>query len=141
MLEIAVQNRSGFRVDESAARAAIEHTLLAEGVRTGDVGVAFVEPAEMAALNARHRGREEPTDVLSFPIDGPAPLPAALPRQIGDVVVCPALAAAEGTALARLLVHGALHLLGYDHDADGGEMLAREAELEAEVMRVAAEPA
>jgi probable rRNA maturation factor len=93
----------------------------------------------MQALNAEHRGLDEVTDVLSFPLDGRDELPAGLERQLGDVVVCPAQArrqAAEaGVApldeVRTLVVHGLLHLLGHDHEADRGEMLAREQQLRA----------
>ena len=79
-----------------------------------------------AALNAEHRGLEEPTDVLSFPVDGSGPVagPASL-RELGDVVICP-----EHTAdLEEAVVHGVLHLTGMDHERDEGEMLALQAEL------------
>jgi probable rRNA maturation factor len=86
-------------------------------VEDGHLAVAFVDEAEIRRLNREHRGRDEATDVLSFPVD-PAPAPG--PRELGDVAVCP-----EHTAdLAEAVVHGVLHLCGYDHEADGGEMLA-----------------
>ena len=75
------------------------------------------------ALNRDHRGRDEPTDVLSFPVDENAP-PAG-PRELGDVVVCPE----HTTDLREAVVHGALHLAGMDHERDEGEMLALQAEL------------
>jgi probable rRNA maturation factor len=80
--------------------------------------VTFVAEEEMRRLNAEHRGRDAPTDVLSFPVDGAGP--AAGPRELGDVVVCPSQASDELEAV----VHGVLHLCGYDHETDGGEMLA-----------------
>ena len=71
----------------------------------------------MRRLNAGHRGKDEPTDVLSFPVDGTGP--AAGPRELGDVFICP-----EETAdLAEAVVHGVLHLCGYDHETDQGQML------------------
>ena len=73
---------------------------------------------EIRRLNREHRGRDAPTDVLSFPVDGAGP--AAGPRELGDVVICP-----EHTEdLVEAVVHGVLHLCGYDHETDGGEMLA-----------------
>jgi probable rRNA maturation factor len=84
----------------------------------GHVGIAYVGEDEMRRLNREHRGRDEPTDVLAFPVDGAGP--AAGPRELGDVVVCPQLAADP----AEVVVHGVLHLCGYDHETDGGEMLA-----------------
>ena len=93
------------------------------GVENGHVAVAFVGPAEIAALNAEHRGKQGPTDVLSFPVDGAAPV--AGERELGDVVICP-----EHTEdLAEAVVHGVLHLVGMDHEADDGEMLAVQAEV------------
>jgi probable rRNA maturation factor len=93
------------------------------GVEDGHVAVAFVGPAEIAALNAEHRGNRGPTDVLSFPVDGAAPV--AGERELGDVVICP-----QHTAdLAEAVVHGVLHLVGMDHETDDGEMLAVQAEV------------
>jgi probable rRNA maturation factor len=94
------------------------------GVADGHVAVAFVDPARIAELNAEHRGKEEPTDVLSFPVDE-AGDDVAGPRELGDVIICP-----EHTAdLREAIVHGALHLVGMDHETDEGEMLAVQAEI------------
>jgi len=93
------------------------------GVQAGHVAVAFVSAEEIAALNARHRGREGPTDVLSFPVDGDGPV--AGERELGDVVIC-----SEHTEdLTEAVVHGVLHLCGMDHETDDGEMLAVQAEV------------
>jgi probable rRNA maturation factor len=93
-------------------------------VHDGHLAITFVEEAQICELNGEHRGRPAPTDVLSFPIDGAAVLDGA-PRELGDVVICP-----EYTAdLCEAIVHGVLHLLGMDHETDGGEMLALQAEL------------
>ena len=73
---------------------------------------------EIRRLNREQRGRDEPTDVLSFPVDGAGP--AAGPRELGDVVVCPA----RSRDVVEVVVHGVLHLCGYDHETDAGEMLA-----------------
>jgi probable rRNA maturation factor len=76
-----------------------------------------VPAAEIRSLNRRHRGIDRATDVLSFPVD--AEPPRAGPRELGDVVICP-----EHTDdLTEAVVHGVLHLCGYDHEADRGEML------------------
>jgi probable rRNA maturation factor len=85
--------------------------------------VEFVEEERIRALNRDHRARDEPTDVLSFPVDGDGDAPGA--RELGDIVVCPARTA----DLREAIVHGALHLAGMDHEADDGEMLALQAEL------------
>jgi probable rRNA maturation factor len=137
-VRVEVENRSAHAVDEPAAAAAVADTLRAEGVTAGEVGVVLVEPGEMAALNAAHRGKDEPTDVLSFPLDGLDALPDGLPRQLGDVVVCPERAEADGTPIALLLVHGVLHLVGYDHEADNGDMIRRQNAIFEEVGPVAA---
>ncbi|MDQ3768170.1 MAG: rRNA maturation RNase YbeY [Actinomycetota bacterium] len=97
--------------------------LASAGVEDGHVAVGFVEPGEIAALNARHRAQEGPTDVLSFPVDGAAN--AVGPRELGDIVICPA----HTEDLREAVVHGALHLVGMDHEVDDGEMLAQQAEL------------
>jgi probable rRNA maturation factor len=141
MVEVEIENHSGWRVDEPAVAAAVRSALAAEGVQSGEVGVAFVDERRIAELNAEHRGKPSATDVLSFPIDGRALLPDGVPRQLGDLVVCPAVASAEGTPIATLLVHGVLHLVGYDHEADAGAMLARQNELLTEVAPVVADPA
>jgi probable rRNA maturation factor len=87
------------------------------------VAVAFVGAAEIQELNRDHRDRDRPTDVLSFPIDEDGP--AAGPRELGDVVICP-----EHTEdLTEAVVHGVLHLCGHDHETDGGEMLALQDEI------------
>jgi probable rRNA maturation factor len=91
--------------------------LAAAGVEEGHLAVELVDAERIRTLNREHRGRDEPTDVLSFPVDESAP-PAG-PRELGDVVICP-----EHTeVLTEAVVHGVLHLCGYDHETDAGEML------------------
>jgi probable rRNA maturation factor len=123
MVAVEVENRSGAEVDEAAAIALARHVLAAEGVEEGELGLAFVPPEESRALKSRHLGIDEATDVLSFPLDGRDELPAGLPRALGDLVICPQVV---GEAWRAPLVHGLLHLLGYEH---GAAMEAREAEL------------
>jgi probable rRNA maturation factor len=94
--------------------------LAAEGLEDGEVGVQFVSPERIAELKSEHLGVQEATDVLSFPIDGRDELPAGVPRQLGDVVLCPDVV---GERWQEPLVHGLLHLLGYEH---GAEMQMRE---------------
>lgn len=121
MIEVEVDNRSGVAVDESGAVELLRRVLAAEGVDSGEVGLAFVTPDESRALKREHLGIDEATDALAFPVDGLEELPPGLPRQLGDVVVCPDVVGAEW----RLpLVHAVLHLVGYDH---GAEMEEREA--------------
>jgi probable rRNA maturation factor len=96
----------------------------AAGVNEGHVAIEFVDAERIARLNAEHRGKNGPTDVLSFPIDGAQPLDDG-PRELGDVVIC-----LEHTADVReAVVHGVLHLVGMDHETDAGEMLALQAEI------------
>jgi probable rRNA maturation factor len=83
----------------------------------GHLAIELVGEARIRELNREHRGKDEPTDVLSFPVDEAGP--SAGPRELGDVVICP-----EHTAdVIEATVHGVLHLCGYDHETDDGEML------------------
>jgi probable rRNA maturation factor len=97
--------------------------LASAGVADGHVAVEFVTPERIAELNAAHRGKAGPTDVLSFPIDEDGTVSG--PRELGDIVICPE----HTTDLREAVVHGALHLTGMDHEVDGGEMLALQAEI------------
>ena len=95
------------------------------GIEDGHLAVEFVAADRIAALNVEHRGTAGPTDVLSFPVDQDgAPFG---PRELGDVVICPELA----VDVVEAAVHGVLHLCGFDHEADQGEML----ELQRQVVR------
>jgi probable rRNA maturation factor len=120
MVAVEVVNRSGERVDEAAAVDLARRVLADEGVSEGELGLAFVSPEEIRRLKRAHLGVDEVTDVLAFPIDGREELPAGVPRQLGDAVVCPQVV---GESWRGPLVHALLHLLGYDH---GAEMQARE---------------
>jgi probable rRNA maturation factor len=145
VIEIEVENRSGREVDEAAAVELVRSVLTGEGVAAAELGLAFVGPDESRTLKREHLGVDEATDALAFPIDGLGALPDGMPRQLGDVVVCPDVCALEassakpttpgGTPRAPAapaggeewrgpLVHALLHLVGYDH---GPEMEAREA--------------
>ena len=124
MIRIELENRSGAAVDEPALADLCRRVLAAEGVGDGDLGVRLEEPGRMRELKREHMGVDEATDVLSFPIDGRDELPAGVPRQLGDVVLCPQVV---GDAWRGPLVHGLLHLLGYDH---GARMERRERELQ-----------
>jgi len=121
VIRIELENRSGEPIDQRAVADVCRLVLDAEGISDGDLGVALVGPGEIQTLKREHLGVDEATDVLSFPIDGRDQLPAGLPRQLGDVVLCPQVVGEEWRAP---LVHGLLHLLGYDH---GDEMERREA--------------
>jgi probable rRNA maturation factor len=101
-----------------ALRHAAHAALRAAGVADGHLAIELVEPERIRELNRLHRGRDGATDVLSFPVDEGGR--AAGPRELGDVVICP-----EHTPdLGEAVVHGVLHLCGYDHETDDGEMLA-----------------
>jgi probable rRNA maturation factor len=106
-------------------RDVVTATLAAAGISDGHLAVELVGEQRIRELNRMHRDRDTPTDVLSFPVDGDGAV--AGPRELGDVVICPA----HTSDLAEATVHGVLHLCGYDHEADDGEMLA----LQAKVLR------
>jgi probable rRNA maturation factor len=120
MIAVEVSNRSGAAVEEKAAVELAREVLAAEGVLDGELGLAFVGADEIRALKRDHLGIDEPTDVLSFPIDGKDDLPDGITRALGDIVLCPQVV---GDEWRQPLVHGLLHLLGYDH---GAEMTERE---------------
>jgi probable rRNA maturation factor len=123
VIEVEVENRSGIEVDAAGAVALVRHALAQEGVDDAELGIAFVAPDEIRALKAEHLGIDEATDVLSLPIDGLDELPDGVPRALGDVVICPQVVGAEWR---WPLVHGILHLLGFDH---GDAMGQREREI------------
>ena len=120
MIEVELENRSGIAVDESGAIELARRVLAEEGVESGDLGLVFVGPDESRALKLEHLAIDEATDALAFPIDGLDPVPEGVPRQLGDVVMCPQVVGDEWQAP---LVHAVLHLIGYDH---GEAMEARE---------------
>jgi len=106
-------------------RPAVDATLRAAGISRGHLSVELVDEASIRKLNREHRDHDEPTDVLSFPIDEDGAVVG--PRELGDVVICP-----DHTAdVVEATVHGVLHLCGYDHETDDGEMLR----LQGSVMR------
>ena len=109
--------------DDPVMRRAAELALASAGV-SGHVAIELVSAARIAELNRQHRGLDDPTDVLSFPVDEDGPVGAA-PRELGDVVICP-----EHTVdVPEAVIHGVLHLVGMDHERDNGEMLVLQREL------------
>jgi probable rRNA maturation factor len=120
VIVVETDNRSDAEVAEAEAADFARTVLAAEGFADGELGIAFVRAEEMRALKHEHLGIDEATDVLSFPLDGREELPEGVPRMLGDVVLCPDVV---GEDWHGPLVHGLLHLLGYDH---GDEMEARE---------------
>ena len=105
-------------LDAERVRTLCNWAFAAAGVDDGHASVSIVEAGEIHELNREHRGVDRPTDVLSFPVDGAGP--AAGPRELGDVVVCPE----HCESVTRAIVHGALHLVDMDHETDAGEMLS-----------------
>ena len=108
---------------ESDLRKAVDATLTAVGVEDAHLGLELVGEGRMRTLNFAHRGVDEATDVLAFPID---PDESGLgPRELGDVFICPD----HASDVIEAAVHGTLHLCGYDHEDDKGEMLALQAKV------------
>ncbi len=99
-------------------RDAVVAALGAVGVSDGHLAVELVDPERIRELNRDHRGKDAPTDVLAFPLDGAGP--TAGPRELGDVTICPEYC----SDVVEAAVHGTLHLCGMDHEVDEGEMLA-----------------
>ena len=125
MLEVDV---IGAALPEAQVREACALAAASAGVEDAHVAVEFVDAERIAELNPAHRGKQGPTDVLSFPVDEDGP--ARGPRELGDVVICP-----EHTEdLLEAVVHGVLHLTGMDHETDDGEMLALQAEIRSWLM-------
>jgi probable rRNA maturation factor len=122
MVAVEVENRSGVAVEEDEAVALARRVLSDEGIDEGELGLHFVGPDEIRALKREHLGVDEVTDVLSFPIDARDALEPGLPRQLGDAILCPQVV---GEAWRAPLVHGLLHLVGYEH---GAAMDEREAQ-------------
>ena len=123
MLEVEVIGTADGAPPGAEIERLVGIALASADIEDGHVAIAFVEADRIAELNAEHRGKDGPTDVLSFPIDGEdEPIG---PRELGDVVICP-----EYTVdLREAVVHGVLHLTGMDHESDEGEMLALQAEI------------
>jgi probable rRNA maturation factor len=105
-------------------RGAVAAALDGAGVSDGHLAVEIVDAERIRELNREHRGKDAPTDVLSFPVDGAGEVPG--PRELGDVAICPE----HCSDVTEAAVHGVLHLCGYDHETDEGEML----ELQARVL-------
>ena len=127
---VLMSNRQSATVDEVALAGLARATLAGEGILDAELSVSFVEEAEIEDLHVRYMDEPGPTDVLSFPLDG---VDEGGTRLLGDVVIAPAVAARNNppdpeAELRLLLVHGILHLLGYDHEdaAEKAEMWARQ---------------
>lgn len=133
---IEVEARSEVACDLADLEAALVWTCGQLGIDAATVGLMVVGEAEMAEINGRHRSKPEPTDVLAFPVDGPEVFNGwpddGPPPELGDIVICPA---AADEPLTTLAIHGLLHLVGYDHETDSGEMLALQDRLVGEAPR------
>jgi len=131
---IDVEARADLDVDVAPLVDLLRRVCDRLGVTRATLGLMIVTAEEMAAINGEHRHKPGPTDVLAFPVDGPEALgawpPDGPPPELGDIVICPD---AAQEPLGTLAVHGLLHLLGYDHEIDAGEMLALQDTLLAEV--------
>jgi probable rRNA maturation factor len=128
---IALDDRQGDAVDLEGLMTLARATLLGEGIAGAELSISLVTEEEIAGLHERYLHEAGPTDVLSFPLDDEAGEDGL--RQLGDVVIAPAIAALNNpddpaAELRLLLVHGILHLLGHDHMDDGerAEMWARQ---------------
>lgn len=118
---VLISNRQDEAVDEEGLRALARDTLRGEGIERAELSVSFVDQDEIAGLHERFMDEPGPTDVLSFPLDD---VDEDGVRLLGDVVVAPTEATRNNPSdpaseLRLLLVHGILHLLGYDHEDDG----------------------
>lgn len=137
-IAVTLEDEQAMGVDIDRIVAVATRTAASEGA-SGEISITLVDPERMAELNAEHMGKSGPTDVLAFPIDGagdPGLGEDGPPRMIGDLVLCPEVAAAQATSgvdaeLDLLVAHGVLHLLGYDHDTEAGaeQMRLREFDL------------
>jgi probable rRNA maturation factor len=122
---VLISDRQPTPLDEPGLVALARATLIGEGLRDVELSVSFVEEPEIEDLHVRYMDEPGPTDVLSFPLDD---VDEHGRRLLGDVVIAPAVAARNNPTdpegeLRLLLVHGILHLLGYDHEADAEKAL------------------
>jgi probable rRNA maturation factor len=139
-MTIEVANESGVEVDEAAIERAARHALDTMGISPeAELSILVVDVVRMTELHVQHMDLPGPTDVLAFPMDDAWAEPDGAPVMVGDVVLCPEVAAEQAVAaghstdaeLAMLTTHGVLHLLGYDHEEpeEHAEMFALQAQL------------
>jgi probable rRNA maturation factor len=122
MIHVAVDGMPA-PLSRERAQSVVQSVLRAERVHGALVSVAFVSERDIAKMNRRHLGHTGPTDVISFGFSPPTPRSSGL---IGDIYIAPAVASKNAKSrkrsvreeLVRLLVHGTLHVLGYDHPED-----------------------
>ena len=147
-MSVELDDRATSGVAESEIDRVVAAVLLADAMGEVEVGVIIVGESDMQALTREHREQDSATDVLSFPIDDDESLPG-VPRMLGDVAICLPVLLVQATErevspeaeLTDLLIHGVLHLLGYDHETDAGEMLARQDEIGDEIATIVWQPA
>jgi len=128
---VSVNEQDDIGIDTQRWSALAVAALLSHGVARGEMNLLFIDEAEMHQLNLTHMKRDRPTDVLSFPLDGPdADSDDEVDVLIGDILICPAYAERQAPEhagelshdgsledeLALLVVHGVLHVLGWDHE-------------------------
>jgi len=126
---VSINEQSEIDIDVQRWSALAVSSLLSHGIDSGEMNLLFVDEPEMHQLNLTHMDRDRPTDVLSFPLDG-ANGDVGVDVFVGDIVICPAYAARQAAEhagelshdgslddeLALLVVHGVLHVLGWDHE-------------------------
>ena len=147
-MSVELDDRTDSGVSDSEIGRVVAAVLLAEAIGEVEVGVIIVGESDMQDLNREHRDQDSATDVLSFPIDEDESL-LGVPRMLGDVAICLPVLLAQATErevspaaeLTDLLIHGVLHLLGYDHETDAGEMLARQDEIGDDIATIVWQPA
>lgn len=137
-MKVLVENRSSHDLDEERVSILAVSILNSLDFKSGELGVALVGMAEMEELNRQYMGRSGPTDVLSFPIDSEEELlQEGMPRLLGDVIICTDVAEEQAgrmgntfaEELCLLLSHGILHIAGYDHETDSGDMMGLQEEI------------
>jgi len=105
---IEINNSTNFKLDKKSFSQLAKKVLKGENRERENISIAFVSSAEIKKLNQKYRKKNKPTDVLSFKLDEKDCL--------GEIVICPEVVKKNGDKIAEMLVHGILHLLGYDHE-------------------------
>ncbi len=126
-MNVMITNQSRFFIDESKMKSLAERVLSNEGAENKEISIAFVNNSEIKKVNNNYRNLNEITDVLSFSHNGEG-LEGTGIDFIGEVIISPQKVFQDGSNIERVLIHGILHLLGYDHKTDFEEDLMREKE-------------
>lgn len=109
-MKILINNRSSFSVEKKLVRKTVKNILKKEGRTSGQVSIVFLNSQEIREINKKYRGKDKPTDVLSFVHDGVG-LEGTEIDFMGEVLISPD----DSKEIIKVLIHGILHLLGYDH--------------------------